>query len=430
MGAAIAPDDRTASGARPRFWHDNLLLNGAGLVAGLGNLGYHVVVARMLGPVNYGVLQALTTFSVVVQAPVSLLTVLFTRRGADRREIAPIVGVGFGVGVVLWLAIAWATPVIAGAFHLPARALLVYSLALVPAVAYGALVGVMQWAAQFLWVGGLTAWGSLGRMAGAFVASFRRWGLYGLVWMPPVVAATAMAAGVYGARLSVDHAAERGFTHHGGLYNAGVVGVLVLLWTSADVLVVKHALGPTAAGLYGGLSTMGRAPAYFAGAVGAVLLSSIQRDRRRRTAYLVRSLILVAGLGVLGLVAYEFWGPSLIILTLGRRFLGLEPHLLGFTAAMSLQGLFLILLYYGAGRAWRLVSLVGALGLTAWLGMLWTARDLAQVIDRTFWVSAVAMALGLVVVVVREWRDHGPGPQDGPVETREGRRVGRLPHRI
>jgi O-antigen/teichoic acid export membrane protein len=407
--ADILGGERVPETSRPRFWQDNLWLNGAGVLAGLSNVGYHVVVARMLGPLNYGVLQGLTSLTAVLQAPVSIVALVYTRRGARVREVWRLNLLWLGVGFGVWLALWGTAGGIAHVFQLPQSYVVLYGLTVVTAFALGLCQGIMQWAAAFAWVGGLTALASAGRMVAALITYWRRWGLPGLVVSPALVAGAVTATAVTGALASARRAQRAGFRRYGGLANAGVVGVLTLLMTSADVLAAKHALSGHAAGLYSGLSTMGRAPAYFAGAVGTVLLSASQRDTAHARRYLWRSLGLVAALGALGIGVYGIMGGWLIRLSLGGRFIGLLPHLALFTGAMSLEAVEMIVLYYAAAREWTELTVLGVAGFLGWMGVVWFTHSLDVLISRTIWVMGLQAAASLLTLTVLERRGMGSG---------------------
>lgn len=402
----VAPRDTA-----PRFWRDNLWLNGGGVVAGLSNVGYHVIVARMLGPLNYGVLQGLGALAVVVQAGVSLVTLVYTRRGAKPSEFLRLNGMWLLAGGALYGVLVLFAGSLASLFRLPRPALEIFMLVLVTSLLAGANVGLIQWAAEFLWAGALTALAAVGRLVGAVAAAVTRAGLAGLVIATPAIGVLTASGAFWAARLSVARGARSGLRSHGGLLNAGIVGSVTLLLTSADVLAAKHSLTGTAAGLYSGLTTMGRAPTYFAGAVGTVLLSATQRDPGRGRPYLWRSLVLVTGLAAMGLGIYRLRGTWLIRLALGARFLPLAPHLLLFSTAMALQSVEIVLLYYAAARNWPVVTVVGVIGFLGWMGIVWTTPVLGVLIGRTVWAMALQLA---GTAVATAWAERHTRPDSKP----------------
>lgn len=399
-------------------------MNGSALIAGILNALYHVVVARMLGPEEYGVLSGLGTVVLVIQAPVSIVALVYTRRGARPQALRPLNLWWGALGVMLWLAMWAGSGFLAATFHLPQALVIVYGLAIIPGFAFGMNVGVLQWAARFLWVGGLSVLDSFGRTSSAVVTYLGRWGLQGLVILSPVVSLVAWAVSWRGAHRAVRLARKEGLPDFGGLWNAGMVGMIVLLISSTDVLAAKHALSAHAAGLYSGLATMGRAPMFFAGAVGTVLLSSTQRDPARGTYYLARSMAILVLISLLGLVIYSLWGPELVTLALGPRFLPLVPLLVQFTLAMSLQALGLVGLYYGAARNWPVPTVIGAMSLVVWVALIWSAHHLPTVISETTSAMLVMMIAVILALGVLHWiyrRDLSFSPQ----EDDEGRGGGR-----
>ncbi|MDA8199647.1 MAG: oligosaccharide flippase family protein [Thermaerobacter sp.] len=386
-------------------------MNGAGLAAGVLNALYHVVVARMLGPVDYGTLSALGTLALLLQTPVSVISLVYTRRGAKPSEVGRHAAGWVGVGVALWLALCAVSGPVAHLFHLPSDLVVVAGLTVLPALAYGAFDGILQWAASFGWVGALTTLDSLTRTIGAFATYVGRLGLTGLIVFGPLTALIDLAVSWFGVRRAVRWATRQGLPHFTGLVNAGGVGVLALLLTSTDVLVAKHGLPPRAAGYYSGLATMGRAPVFFAGAVGTVLLSSAQRDAVRARRYLVRSLLLVGILGTVGVLVYVVAGRLAVSLMLGSRFLPMLPLLVVYTAAMTMQSGILVGLYYGAAQNWRLPTVAAAAGFLVWMALLWTSHRLDPLILRTIWVMAIILAAVLGSVGWLEWQRPRPARQ-------------------
>jgi O-antigen/teichoic acid export membrane protein len=396
--------DGVATEAAPRFWRDNLLLDGGALVAGVANALYHVTVARMLGPLQYGILAALGTIVLLLELPVSMIALVYTRRGAAPDRLTRLNGIWVGWGLLVWAGVWVAAPWLSRLFGLPARLVWLFGLAVVPTYAYGLNLGVMQWAAQFFWAGALVAWDAVARALAALVALVGQMGLMGLVVAAPLVTLSDGLLSWMGARGSVRRARREGLASFGGLPNAAVVGALTLVMTSADVLAAKHALPPRAAGFYGGLATLGRAPVYFAGAVGTVLLSSAQRQPSDGWRYLQYSLAVMAALDALGAGLYALFGRFLITAALGVRFLPMARWLVPYTLGMGLEGLLLVTLYYGAARGRWTVTAVGGAAFGVWMAVLWTTHTLGAVVNETVAVMLagfIAAAAGALWIQVR-----------------------------
>ncbi len=382
--------------AEPRFWRDNVLLDGGALVAGVANALYHVVVARMLGPLQYGILAALGTIVLLLEIPVAMIALVYTRQGSSPRRLWALNLRWVVVGCLVWALVFWSAPTLGRVFSLPSGLVVLFSLAIVPAYAYGVNLGVMQWAGRFMWAGALIAWDAVGRTLGAVVAYIGSMGLYGLIFVGPLVTLADGVVSWVGSRHAARYARAEGLTSFGGLPNAAVVGALALVMTSADVLAAKHALLPRAAGFYGGLATLGRAPVYFASAVGTVLLSTSQREPRAGWHYLWYSLAVMAALGGLGLGLYATAGHFLILATLGARFLPMARELVPYTTAMVLESFLLVALYYGAARGrWELTA-IGAATFTAWMAAIWTAHRLDQVVAWSLVIMLAGAGAALV----------------------------------
>lgn len=379
----------SGAGTEPRFWRDNTLFNAGALAAGVANVLYHVVVARMLGPVHYGVLTALGTLVLLMEVPVSVIALVYTRRGTGPGFLNRLNLFYVLAGTGVWGILACVRVPVARLFHLPPELLLIFALAVIPAYAYGLNVGILQWAGKFAWAAVAIAWDAIGYTIGAALVYAGAFGLLGLVIVGPLVSLTDIAVSWAGARRAVRFAASSGLDSFGALWNAGGVGMLALVLTSADVLAAKHALPARAAGYYGGLATIGRAPMFFAGSIGTVLLSSTQRRPSEGPRYLLYSILAMAALGILGVGLYVVGGPLVIRVALGARFLPMASELLPYTVAMVGQGFMLVALYYGAARGQLRLTIFGLAVFLGWMTAIWVGPSLAVIVDWTIGIMAV-----------------------------------------
>ncbi|HBQ96008.1 MAG TPA: capsular biosynthesis protein, partial [Sulfobacillus sp.] len=78
------------------FWEDNLIFGLATLLAGVFNYLYHVVLAHVLGPRQYGDLATFLNVTSFLVIPASVVTLIYTRVGKYRRQNA------YAQSVVLW----------------------------------------------------------------------------------------------------------------------------------------------------------------------------------------------------------------------------------------------------------------------------------------------------------------------------------------
>lgn len=110
------------------------------LLESVGNQGIAFVVslvlARMLGPEDYGVLTMLTVFIAVSQVFVQsgLNTALIQKKEVDERDLSSVFWVSFGISVALYGVLFAAAPLIASYYEMPALkdTLRVLALVLIP----------------------------------------------------------------------------------------------------------------------------------------------------------------------------------------------------------------------------------------------------------------------------------------------------------
>jgi O-antigen/teichoic acid export membrane protein len=108
-----------------------------------------------------------------------------------------------------------------------------------------------------------------------------------------------------------------------------VVSLLTTLQISIDVTLVKYFFDPAEAGDYAAIATVARIIFFLSGSIVAVLLSSVsaQKTIAENSAVLVRSIILVVGLGGTATVFFSLFPRFVVHLLLGARYDG-SAHLL------------------------------------------------------------------------------------------------------
>lgn len=178
--------------------------------------------------------------------------------------------------------------------------------------------------------------------------------------------------------------------------------------TSADVVYAKYFFDPETAGVYSGISTVGRIIFFSTSSVAGVLLPSIKRQAAfaDNSLILKKSFMLLMVIGGIALVAmYAF--PSLVVnVLIGAKFLplhGLLPRVALLSFVASVINLFAF--YYLALRSYWLI------GITT-LGAVVTAATIAQqhnspddIVDGFLYGSLAALAL-LIGLFMFHWYKH------------------------
>jgi len=413
-------------GARSELGGRAVLLFVALLAMSAGNLAFHVLSGRLLGPESYGALGALLAVLVAVTVPFAALQVALTGEVARRREAGlplragalalRLTLVGTGVAVLL----AALAPLLGAYLHLPSVTPVLWLAAyLVPMSA-----GVVPWACLC----GQRRFGALA--AAVLAAASARLGLGALLLTSGAGVAGAAAATLAGeavlalvlllgareslrggrlARLGLDRRAALGGV-------AALAGLSVLV--GLDSVLARHYLVAEDAGRYAAAAMLARGGLFLSQAATSVALPMLASAQPRHAAAALRRTLLVAGaLGLTTTAALTIGASRLLPAVFGSGF-AVDPALMLLLGlASSAAGLLGVLVQseiargcVGAGAAW---TGVGALALLAALVHDGPAAMAAVAL------SATALALLLALAPLRRPQAAVPRPamaRPGPAE--------------
>jgi O-antigen/teichoic acid export membrane protein len=383
---------------------------------GAGNMGFHVVVSRMLGPVAYGAFGSLLALLVLVSVPATGFQVLVTARAAriaetDRPADGTVLfGRALTVGGVCTVIMLVAAPLIQGLLRLysiwPVLWLALYCLPLAAVVVpWGFLCGRRR----FGLVGSIMVASMIVRIGVAVMLVRSGSGVSGAV-AASVIADSLQALALYRASggLRADPPADAVPLRVDVRTAAGGMVAFVGLWllAGADTIAARRLLDPVLSGCYSAAVTALHGALYGAHAVSLAALpafAAIDVERSRRA--LLRALLSAAALvGPVALVL-TIASPRLVPMVFGGAFQ--VPITVVALIAVVTMGLTLlwVLVQYNIAR-----SLRGAY--VAWLGLpiamlgaaYWHADMLALA---TVMVPAVFVPLA---VALWSWLARRPAP--------------------
>ncbi len=168
------------------------------------------------------------------------------------------------------------------------------------------------------------------------------------------------------------------------------------VFNNIDVVAARHVLSPSAAGLYSGLSVMGKIIFYGTSSLTAVMYPRIAAA----TSASVRRRLLAQTMAVLGIVdailvlVYWFFAPHLLRIVLGIKYLGDSKLLLLFAAGVAGLTFVNLFVYYGMGSRVRHFAMVPAIGVPALIAWLFTSPP-----ELGSFVPRIASALLLLAVL-------------------------------
>lgn len=331
----------------PLFSGSAVMIGGS-LMANAVNYVYHLLMGRLLGPADYGVLAsvfALLYIISIVPQSAGFAIVKFVSAAKTKKEVTDVYmslrKFVFCLAWIMMLVVFLASPFMAKYLHIDN----VFIVALVGLVLFASLITlVLQTTLQGL----LVFWGqvgptlvsSVGKLVIGLALILIGWGVFGAVLG---IFLSVMLAFVYGSYLirkqsfskKYDQIKMRPFF----VYALPVL-IQALAFTSiftVDLILVKHYLPEFDAGLYAALSTLGKIIYFAVQPISNVMFPIVSKRRAKGEAYrqVFYLSFLMAALGAGVIVGMFYLYPNLAIgILYGKDYLGA-------TKELSWMGLFI-----------------------------------------------------------------------------------------
>ena len=335
-------------------------------IANLGTYGFTVLAARILGPHEYGAVAALlATLLVTSVLPLGLQATGARRVSAEpehRAEIEhEVLRVGWLSAAALGVLLLLAAPLLERLLRLDllATAALV-AVASVPLTLMGAQSGVLQ---------GERRWPPLSLIYLALGIPRLVIGVGFILWRPTQEAAmlgitvSALAPAVVG-WLALRHPARAAGPPDGAerrhptrdilretAHNSQALLAFFAL-SNTDVVVARHALDTHLAGLYAAGLILAKAMMFLPQFVVVVAFPDMSTEENRRQA-LLKSMALVAGLGVLGVAGSFFLRGLALVFVGGSAYAAIEDQLWLFALLGTVLSMLQLLVYAVLARSGR-----------------------------------------------------------------------------
>lgn len=398
---------RRILGARAPHIGEQLFVAAGQGGAGLGNLAFSVVMARMLPPEGFAVLVAFLALYLLIHVPASSLSAgsALEPTSATRHRWR-VAGLGAAIGVGL---IAAAGPVSA-ITDLP-PALVVAAAAALP----GAGVLAME-------RGRLYGRRSHGRVVASLLAE--------PAVRLTVAVALALTAGALGASLGVVLAGyvalavassgprrpvSAGDTPATGVGGTIIIFLLVALVQNQDVLLANGILAPRAAADFAVLSTLGGIALFAAWNIPMVLMP---RSAAAEQQAVGTAVALAAAVGVTVTLAVWMLAAPLVGLLFGERYVHVAPLAVWYVGAMAFLGIARVLVAHRSarGRIWTTAVVVTVAASLQAASIWFLADDVLGVVTAT---GAATVGLTAVLGVVVGMEQRSATAMDVPRRTRE-----------
>jgi O-antigen/teichoic acid export membrane protein len=394
----------------------------ASMLANVASYALLLAAAHLMTKADYGKLSSLLGLLLLATVPMLALQTVAARRTAAGVGRSGVVRGAALVGAASAVGLAALSPAIAIFLHLPSVAGVLLVAATIPATAVlGTAMGVVQGRREFrrlAWLILLATGGrSLGGLIGLFVRHTPTAALAGVL-VGTVAAAVAVAlnsGGLTRHRAAVLDRSTRGVVAE-TLHAAHAHGSFLLL-TSLDVLLARHVLSASDAGIYSVGSVLTRAALWLPQSVVVLMFASLAEPHRHRSTAR-RATVAVAALGAVMVAGTAALGPLVVTIVGGSKYHELDGTIWLFAVLGALLALLQLAIL--AGLAQRRVRRAALLWLTI-------TADLAVVLATsahatptrlvvTLVVLTTAAAAASIVLTLRQAvapDGHGPGVNAG-----------------
>jgi O-antigen/teichoic acid export membrane protein len=366
----------------------------AATVANVASYALLLAAAHLMTEADYGKLSSLLGLLLIATIPMLALQTVTARRTASGDGLLGIVRGTSLLAAGSTVALTALSPAVALFLHLPSPLGVLLVAATVPATAVlGTAMGVAQGRRHFRRLAMLVLVSTGARSLGGLVALLIHHTT--ISTLVGVVAGTGAAALVVALRagggLAAHRVAARDRSRHGVLgetLNAAHAHGSFLLLTSLDVLLARHVLPATAAGVYAVGSVITRAALWLPQSIVLLMFASLAEEQRHH-ATARRASLVVAGTGAAMVAGTAALGPLVVTVVGGHKYAELN----GVAWLFALLGglLALVQLAVLAGLAQRRIGRA----LLLWLTI---AADVVTVLATSAAASPTRLVVTLVLV--------------------------------
>jgi len=222
----------------------------------------------------------------------------------------------------------------------------------------------------------------------------------------------ASVAGALGSAIYPRHARGPGSgrrAHPGALIDASVVAgaATAPIFNNFDVVAARHVLSPYGAGLYSGLSVMGKILFFGTSSLSAVMYPRVAAaaNARIRRQLLIQTLLALMVIDGLVVGVYALLSHPLLGIVLGHQYERDSSLLLLFSAGVAGLTLVNLLVYFSLGARERGFAVVPAIGVPVLIGWLFTSPpEVNAFVPRIASALLVLAALEALIVLPRAMR--------------------------
>lgn len=387
----------------------------ASTAANVASYALLLTAAHLMTEADYGKLSSLLGLLLISTIPMLALQTVTARRtaaGDGRRGIVRGTSV---VAASCSLVVAALSPAVALFLHLPSvLGVLLVAATIPPTAVLGTAMGVAQGERDFRRLALLIFMTTGGRSVGGLVGLIaHRTTTATLIGVLVGISAAALSALILGGDLARHRAALRDRARRGVVVeslHAGHAHGSFLLLTSLDVLLARHVLSASAAGVYAVGSVVTRAAVWLPQSVVLIMFASLAEQHRHRTTAR-QACVVVTLLGVVVVGGTAALGPLVITIVGGPKYHQLD----GIAWLFALLGALLALVQLAvlAGLAQRRVGRAALLWLTIAADVTVVLATSAHATPTRLIVTLTLVTTATAVAAVTLTLRQAPTPETG-----------------
>lgn len=333
------------------------------MTVSVGNYIYHLIIGRILGPTDYGVLASLISISIILGVPTATIMLVAAKLASNAKVKKNYKQLHYLVkyllrkltlaGMVFLAIYCLLSPFLAKFLKIPSVPLVI---TLGIAMFFAFLLPVTQGTLQGLQKFKALTWNTIstpivktGLGVALVLLGFKVYGALGGIVMANIVV---FALSFIPLRFLWRYPPQnRLYMRKVLLYSLPVLVSLFsfTLLYNIDVILVKHFFDAQNAGLYSGLSKIGQIIFFGTGAIAAVMFPMVAEKFKKgepHTSLLRQSLLIVGGLAGIGTLLFFLFPRLVITLLFGSAFMSVAPCVGWFALAMALFSLCNVLMNY------------------------------------------------------------------------------------
>lgn len=383
------------------------------MFASFGTYLYHLLMGRMLGPIDYGVLASLISLFYLLSIPMtafSLVVVRYVSALKSKREkvnyfvrlINKKTLIISLVGLLIFFTI---SPWISSFLHLESMtSLIIIGFITFTGIFTSINLATLQGFLRFGWYTLSNIVGSFIKLMLAVILVYLGYKVFGAVLALLIgVISSYVLTRFYVQKVIGEKEAREGFNGRDIVAYFLPVFFSILAFTSlytTDVVLVRHFLSAQEAGFYAALANLGKI-IYFASSPIIMVMFPMVSERHangKKYANLLSLSFVLALLVCLGISGIYFLFPKLMVVILyGNQYIAAAPNLFIFAIFLTLYSLsYLLVNFYLSIKKVKIVVLPIIAATLQIILIFFLHQNLTQVI----WVSITVLSLLLIILLI------------------------------